>query len=94
MSSLSVNSNCLFLGRFVFLWREIQLQDGVGGANRYALAAKPAFIVNDISQIIGDGDGLERTSLLAFATSDTCYITRLACYAPFLLIHATDINPS
>ena len=47
--------------------------NGVGWAYTYAFAAKLTFVVIDVCQIIGDGNRIIGTLLLALAAADACH---------------------
>ena len=52
----------------------------------FTLAAELTLLVVDVSQVVGDGDGLERTHLLTLATTDTSYFTSLAGERTLVLV--------
>ena len=62
----------------------------------FALTAELALLIVDVGQVVGDGDSLERTYLLALAATDTTYLTSLASDGTLVLVytkhyHATTI---
>ena len=53
----------------------------------FALTAELALLIVDVSQVVGDGDSIERTYLLALATTDTTYLTSLASDGALVLVY-------
>ena len=78
--------------RCFFPRREVKLQYGVCWANRNALAAETAFVIDDERQVIFDCNGFEWTNLLTFGAADTSYITSFPGNSAIVFVYATDIN--
>ena len=53
----------------------------------FTLTAELALLIVDVSQVVGDGDSIERTYLLALATTDTTYLTSLASDGALILVY-------
>ena len=67
---------------------EVHGNDGVLRTFVFALAAQLTLLVVDVGKVVGDGDGLERTYLLALAATDATNLAGLACHGTLVLVYA------
>ena len=90
------NSRFRILYGFRLTCGEVHCHDRVLRTFVFALAAEFTLLIVDVSQVVGDGDSLEGTHLLALAATDTAHLTGLACHGSLVLVdaehhHATTV---
>ena len=73
---------------FLLACGEVHRRDGVLGTFVFALATQLTLLIVDVGKVVGDGDSLERTYLLALATTDATYLAGLACHGTLVLVYA------
>jgi hypothetical protein len=71
---------------------EIHSVDSLSRTNGYALTAETALVEVDVRNIVLNGDGTERTLLLALATTNTSSLTSLHGYGTLVLVDAGYIH--
>lgn len=78
------------LGRFA--GREVHGVYGSGGAYGFALAAQAAFLIVDVGNVVGHGNGVERTFFGTLATADAGSRAGLAGDGSFVFVDAAYIH--
>ena len=66
--------------------------NGVGWAYTYAFAAKLTFVVIDVCQIIGDGNRIIGTLLLALAAADAGHVAGFFCHTSLVFVDTAYVD--